>query len=167
MTCHMHRSPRCTARRTQTGAAGLLEVAAIVLAVGILTTAGLFTYRLATNSGADQATQSNLRSALGAANDVYNDTQDYTAVQASQLADYDRGATFVTAPQTSYQSNTIVYGTGPLSNGDPGGYIGLAALSRSGTCWQVYSPADGPPSYGSSSESPCAAPTAAPGGSSW
>jgi type II secretory pathway pseudopilin PulG len=151
------------------GASGLTEIGAIVLCVGILTTAGLFTYKLATNSGNDQGAQSNLQAALGAANDVYNDTQDYTQItQAQQLQNFDHGATFTLSTNTSsppqmttYSTNTFVAVVGALSDGDAGGYIGLATLSQSGTCWQIYSPADGSPVYGSTTGT-CSAPTSAP-----
>ncbi len=141
------------------GISGLMEVAAVILAVAILTTAGLFTYRLATGSGADQQAQSNLRAAASAANDFYSDTQDFTASPpnnmslAQVLASYDHGACFVAG---SYQSscgsggqtsNIIAYVTGPLSalsssDSNPGGYMALATYSSSGTCFEILMPAD-------------------------
>jgi hypothetical protein len=164
------------------GLTGLQELAVAIGVAALLSVGGLFTYQVLVHGADDRTTQASLTTALAAANDVYQDTQDYGLIATDDpspdgagqcslgtaaftaLQSYAAGVTFECHPQTGYAAGTVVYQTGELGRGDAGGWIGLAALAQDGRCWQVFTSADGPAVFGSSDTWPCTAPTGAPAG---
>ncbi|HLH46145.1 MAG TPA: prepilin-type N-terminal cleavage/methylation domain-containing protein [Acidimicrobiales bacterium] len=145
----------------------VVELLVVLMVMAILLAIAVPLFLGQRSSSGDVSAQQLLKGALLAANDVYNDTQDYTQVTAAALAANDREASFVSGQLTAYAPSTVGFATGALGNGDAGGYIGLAAYSRSGTCWLLYKPADAAAVTGSSSGLPCSPPTAPPSGRSW
>lgn len=138
----------------------LVELVVVLLVMAVLMGIAVPTWLGQQNLSNDQATQSLLSSALSAANRVYNSTQNYSAITATQLGRADTSTTFtVDGALGSYSAGAVVFAEGSLSDGNAGGWIGLASLARTGKCWQVYQPADGPPTYGSASGTPCNPPT--------
>jgi hypothetical protein len=169
------------------GLTGLQELAVAIGIAALLSVGGLFTYRVLISGSNDKAVQATITSAKAAAADVYQDTQDYALISSADpnpdgtgacaldtsqfglLKAYAGNVTFSCGALQSYAAGTVVYSSGELTDGDAGGWIGIAARARDGVCWQVYVPADAPPVFGSQRTPACQAPTAAPtgGGAGW
>ena len=147
----------------------LIELVVVLAVMAVLMGIAVPTWLGQQNLSNDQATQSLLSSALSAANRVYNSTQDYLGISTAQLEHADPSAnTFIAVGQLGwYSAGSVVFAEGTLSDGNAGGWIGLASLARTGKCWQVYQPADGPPTYGSAGGAPCSSPMAPLPGKAW
>jgi hypothetical protein len=176
-----------TRRCDERGLTGLQELAIAIGIAALLSVGGLFTYNVLTNGADDKTAQSSVSSVLTAANDVYQDTQDYGLIGSSTpnangtgacgtttapfktMRSYATNETLQCGPITTAGPIVVVVSSGELVDGDAGGWIGLAARSKDGICWQAYQPADGPAIYGSVTSTSCNAPQSAPsgGGTSW
>jgi hypothetical protein len=171
-------------RLGEQGLTGLQELAVAIGIAALLGVGGLFTYRVLVNGSNDRSVQASISSALTAANDVYQEDQDYALISTpspatggasscaldttdfSAMKAYASDVKFSCRALGTYRTGSVVFSTGELADGNAGGWIGLAAMATDGTCWQAYKPADGPTVYGSHSAATCPAPTAAPAGGS-
>jgi type II secretory pathway pseudopilin PulG len=171
----------------EAGVSGIVELVVVLVVIGILFGILMPTFLGSRSSSNDHNAQQLLNGAATAAQNVYNDSQDYGAiggatsptakcatpgstsapVALANLTAYDTSVTFTCSSQTAFANNSIVYTTGELASPAVGGWIGMATESRSGTCWQVFIPANTPPTYGSTTTASCAAPTAALTKTSW
>jgi hypothetical protein len=171
----------------ETGLTGLQELAVAMTVAAVLSVGGMFTYRILVSGAGDRAAQAAVGTVLAAAHDVYAQTQDYGLIGAAQpgaagagacsaltptatlLGSYASGVAVRCGTLTTSVAGAAVVSSGELTDGDGGGWIGIAALAGDGRCWQVYQPADGPAVYGPGSAGPCNAPTAPPagGGVAW
>jgi hypothetical protein len=171
----------------EAGLTGLQELAVAISIAALLSVSGMFTYRILLSGAGDRSAQATIGTALAAAHDVYVDTQDYGLIGSAQptggaggacstaaagfslLTSYAAGVDVRCGALTTPRPGSVVLTAGELTDGDAGGWIGLAATAADGRCWQVYQPADGPPVYGSSGGGTCEAPASPPtgGGTSW
>jgi type II secretory pathway pseudopilin PulG len=183
-----HRA-RVALRGDESGISGIMEMVIVLVLLGILMAIIIPTFIGPRNTGNDNTTQAYLNTAVQSAQGVYNDSQDYGAIanntattgacsttsQAySAMAAGANNLTFTcSGPLTSFSSATkILWSAGELPDGNAGGWIGFAAASASGKCWQVYIPADGSAEYSSGNTnvgSSCTAPTPTTGlsGNEW
>lgn len=171
-----------------TALTGLQELAVAIAVAAALAVGALFAYHSLTGGANDDQVQQSISAAATAAQAVYQDTQDYgligsddpsatpgcsTSTPAFQdMAQYAPSLTLTCAALTSYALNTVVVSSGELTDGDGGGWIGLASRSDDGICWMLYQPADGAADYGQftpAGSQGCSAPTSAPspGATSW
>jgi hypothetical protein len=183
----MRRRPSSDAGARDAGLTGLQELAVAIGVAALLSVGAMFTYRVLVSGAGDRAAQVTVGTALAAAHDVYEQTQDYALIGSSQpsstpaggcnattsafslMASYAAGVDVRCGTLTAFDAGAVVVSTGELTDGDAGGWIGMATLAKDGRCWQVYQPADGPAVYGSLASSVCGAPAAAPvdGGPAW
>lgn len=186
----MTRSPRRAENHSSvafgdTGLTGLQELAIAMGVAALLSVGGMFTYRILVAGAGDRSAQVTVDTVMSAAHDVYQETQDYGLIGSTQptaigacdgatnafslLASYAAGVDVRCGMVTTATAGTVVVTTGELTDGDAGGWIGMAALATDGRCWQAYQPADGPAVYASTTGNPCEAPTTSPpgGDSTW
>lgn len=146
----------------------MIELVVVLAVLAILMAISVPVFFGQTSLSHDRSAQSLLDQALSASNRVYDATQDYPQITAPELNRADTSAKFTAnGTLTSFNPSAVVFATGSLSDGDAGGWIGLASLAQSGTCWQVYQPADGSPTYGSATSGTCSAPTGPLNASRW
>ena len=136
----------------------LIELMVVVLIIAILIAIAIPTFLGAKNKANDRAVQANLRNALTNADSIFADTQDYSVVTAASLTAIEPSLTFATAVTTA--TNEVAVGSG-ASGGVS--YVGFAAYSKAGNCWQEYQPSNGATTFAVTKEAvgSCATPTAA------
>jgi type IV pilus assembly protein PilA len=128
----------------------LIELMVVVLIIAILLAIAIPTFLGARERANDRAAQSSLRNALTAAKTIYTDEQDYNQADKDKLKTVEPSLSYQTsAVTTASDFKTVSVAT--LSN-----YWGGAAMSKSGTCFQILdaSGAGGGTTYGKSA-SPC------------
>lgn len=134
----------------------LIELMVVVLILAILMAIAIPTFLGARTRAQDRAAQSNLRNALTSADTIFADTQDYNSVPVSSLASAEPNLTFTTGTiAAGTTGNVVVVGTGGSA---PADYMGLAALSASGTCWLELQVANAATTFGSTTGA-CTPPT--------
>ena len=170
-------------KRSELGVSGIIELVIALVVLSILIGIAIPYFGQARASSNNSAAQQSIKVVNTALGSVYGDIQDYgyfgtanpsfqgacsTSTQATvNLLSQIKNVTLTCTSPITVAPSTVTFLSGELSDGNPGGWIGLAALSVTGTCWQLYIPADGSPVYGSTSVVPCVAPTSAPGGTPW
>ena len=156
-------------KRSESGVSGIIELVIALVVLSILIGIAIPYFGQARASSNNSAAQQSIKVVNTALGSVYGDIQDYgyfgTANPSTQGAC--STSTQAAVNLLSQIKNVTLTCTSPITVApSTGGWIGLAALSATGTCWQLYMPADGSPVYGSTSGS-CVAPTSAPGGTPW
>jgi hypothetical protein len=183
----MRRCKSGTTWNEDAGLTGLQELAVAISIAALLSVGGMFTYRVLMSGAGDRAVQSTLDAVLAAAHSEYEETQDYGLIGSAQptaalggacdghtgaaslLDSYATGVAVLCGTQTVADPGSVVIASGELTNGDSGGWVGIAALARDGRCWQVYQPGDGAAVYGPGGTEACRAPVVPPpgGGLAW
>jgi type IV pilus assembly protein PilA len=111
----------------------LIELMVVVLIIGILVAIALPTFLGARNRANDKAAQSGVRNALAAAKTCFTDDDSYQNCDAAALGQIETALGFVDGNVTSGDPSTISVAV--ADNTDPLTVIGLAAYSKSGTCF--------------------------------
>jgi len=172
------------------GISSVIELVIVMVVIGVLLGIIIPFFGTAQSNAKDGRPQQAIKTAYSAAGSIYGDVQDYgffgsstptttgacsttTSATLNLIAQVknasitcEGSATCATAIPTNTSPTTVVICSGELSDTNPGGWMGFAALSQTGTCWQMYVPADGNPTYGSTTGS-CLPPTSPPSGTSW
>ena len=113
----------------------LIELMVVVLIIGILVAIALPTFLGARNRANDKAAESGVRNALAAAKTCFTDDDSYQACDAAQLGTIETALAFVDGAVTSGDPSTVSVTVD--DNTDPLTVIGLAAYSKSGTCFYL------------------------------
>jgi type IV pilus assembly protein PilA len=121
----------------------IIELMVVVLIIGVLIAIALPTLLGARARAQDRQAQSALRNAFSAAKAIRTNNDSYSTANAAGLAALEPALTFVDDPAVSDQPNEVSVALDLLGPG-----WGVAALSRSGTCFFLYDPATGPVKYG-------------------
>jgi type IV pilus assembly protein PilA len=113
----------------------LIELMVVVLIIGILIAIALPTFLGARNRANDKAAQSSLRNGIAAAKTCFTDADTYTGCNAAKLLTIETSLTF------SDDASVLALGPTNVSavvGGAPAGtQWQAAAMSKSGTCFQI------------------------------
>ncbi len=117
----------------------LIELMVVVLIIGILIAIALPTFLGARSRAQDKAAQSSVRNALAAAKVIFTDTDDYSTVDATTLADAEPSLTY---PATSDQPTEVSFLVQDTASGIADGAIALVAFSKAGNCFGLLDETD-------------------------
>ena len=127
----------------------LIELAVVILIIGILLALALPAFLGVRKNAQDKAAQSAVRIALTNAKAMYSDTQDFTAASNAAMAASEPGTSYVQTGSTDSKTVSITYngaaitavvGTPGVAAQNAGGNVNkqsfaAAALSKSGKCY--------------------------------
>jgi type IV pilus assembly protein PilA len=117
----------------------LIELMVVVLIIGILIAIALPTFLGARARAQNKAAQSSARNALSAAKTVFTDTDSFpvSATMVTKLTASEPDLTFQTTASGSANTVSVAVNTAAIDGVAVGQVIGLAALSDSGTCYEL------------------------------
>lgn len=125
----------------------LIELMVVVIIIAILLAIAVPTFLGARNRARDSVAKSSLRTALSAANVLYQDNQNYTGATSTAMATAEGSLSFLDGNTATNDS------TGPkvVSNYYASGSWAGATLSDSGTCFLIKVTSAGAVTYGTTS----------------
>jgi type IV pilus assembly protein PilA len=112
----------------------LIELMVVVLIIGILVAIALPTFLGARNRANDKAAESGVRNALAAAKTCFTDSDDYTGCDDAKLGTIETALTFQPAATDSTGPSDVSVAVDTTATPAT---IGLAAWSKSDTCFSV------------------------------
>ncbi len=124
----------------------LIELMVVVLIIGILLAIAIPTFLGARQRGQDSVSKTSLRNALTAANVIFTDRQTFGGADAKGMAIAEGGLSYLPEDQTSGGPKSIsVLGQDTTWS--------AAAMSDSGTCFQIKTDNSGTVSYATTTNS--------------
>jgi type IV pilus assembly protein PilA len=145
----------------------LIEVLIVVMIIAILIAIAVPTFLGARARAQDRAAQSDVRTGYAAARTAFTDAETYSglgtgATLTAAMAAIEPSLTWTTTGSTGKRVMSVFVGT---STHGPGGVLGLAELSGTNKCFELFDDPDsaGPPQYiyaAGASGTTCTAPTA-------